>query len=146
MTLGYHVVKSGYGLWVPGDERGTWSEAWDDQSGFIEPHTLHFADPVRKRIAEERMKHPAVRFDASMMKAIGDSIGLCQEQSPWKVIAASIEATHVHLLIPYSGLDIYNTVKWVGDQTTKAVHRSTAHQGPVWCKGSWISFVFDNER
>ena len=27
-TLGFHYVKSGYGLWLPGDDRGHWSEAW----------------------------------------------------------------------------------------------------------------------
>ena len=44
-TLGYHWVKSCFGLWLPGDDRGHWSEAWDDQIGFIEPHTLHDGDP-----------------------------------------------------------------------------------------------------
>jgi hypothetical protein len=24
-TIGYHIVKTGYGLWLPGDERGSWS-------------------------------------------------------------------------------------------------------------------------
>ena len=48
-TLGYHIVISGYGLWLPGDERGHWSEAWDAELGFIEPHALHAGDPVRKR-------------------------------------------------------------------------------------------------
>ena len=40
-TLGYHYVKSTYGQWLPGDERGHWSTAWDAQIGFIEPHMLH---------------------------------------------------------------------------------------------------------
>jgi hypothetical protein len=49
------------------------------------------------------------------------------------------------LLVSYSGIDIYKTVKWLSDQTTKAIHRSTDHTGPVWCKGSWISFIFDEK-
>ncbi len=46
-TIGYHLVKSGYGLWLPGDTRGHWSSAWDEQIGFFEPHHLHAGDPVR---------------------------------------------------------------------------------------------------
>jgi len=33
--------------------------------------------------------------------------------------------------------------QWLADQTTKAVHRETDHQGPVWCKGKWRTFIFD---
>ena len=36
-TLGYHYVKSAYGLWLPGDVRGSWSEAWDEQIGYLDP-------------------------------------------------------------------------------------------------------------
>ena len=63
-----HVVISGYGLWLPGDGRGHWSEAWDDELGFIEPHTLHAGDPVRLRMAEERRKHTPVRLDEAMKR------------------------------------------------------------------------------
>ena len=142
-TLGYHIVISGYGLWLPGDERGHWSEAWDQELGFIEPHTLHAGDPVRKRMALERMKHAPVKLDSRMQTAVIDQIGLCRAQSQWKIAAASIEATHTHLLVTCSTLHIDNTVKWLKDQATKAVHRDTPHQGPVWCKGRWRSFVYD---
>ena len=141
-TLGYHLVKSGYGLWLPGDNRGHWSEAWDPQIGYIEPHTLHTGDPVRLRMAQERMKHPPCRLTPKMTDVVTRVIGTCTNQSPWRIAAASIEPTHTHLLITYSGSDIYNTAKWLADQTTKAIHRDTDHSGPVWCKG----FIFDVRR
>jgi hypothetical protein len=144
-TIGYHFVKSAYGLWLPGDDRGSWSSAWDDQIGYYEPHHLHEADPVRLRMAEERMKHPAVCFDDTMTTAIADAIGDCVKKSNCglSIAAFAIEFTHMHLAIPYSGKDIDNTAKWLADQTTKAVHKHTIHQGPVWGKGKWCSFVFD---
>jgi REP element-mobilizing transposase RayT len=144
-TLGYHIVVSGYGLWLPGDERGHWSEAWDAEVGFIEPHTLHAGDPVRKRMAEERQKHPPVRLDAVMQAVVIETIGRCRAESGWQLAAASIEATHTHLLVTYTERDIDTTVKWLKDQTTKAIHRGTSHAGPVWCKGRWRAFVFDPE-
>jgi hypothetical protein len=147
-TLGYHFVKSAYGLWLPGDDRGCWSEAWDDQIGYYEPHHLHDSDPVRERMAEERMKHPPVVFNDVMTNAIVDAIGDCVKKSNGglSIAAFAIECTHMHLLIPYSGRDIDNTAKWLADQTTKAVHKYTTHKGPVWGKGKWCSFVYDMEH
>lgn len=147
-TLGYHLVKSGYGLWLPGDDRGSWSDAWDEQIGYVEPHTLHPGDPVRHRMAEERMTHPPVRLSAEMIDVVGESIGDCVEKSRGglTIAAAAIEPTHVHLAIPYSGRDIDVTAKWLADQTTKAVHSRTGHSGPVWCKGKWRSFIFQEEQ
>jgi hypothetical protein len=77
-TIGYHFVKSAYGLWLPGDERGSWSDAWDDQIGYCEPHTLHDGDPVRLRMAEERLKHPPVRFTRAVQFPTLPANPLCQ--------------------------------------------------------------------
>ncbi len=142
-TLGYHIVISGYGLWLPGDQRGHWSEAWDDELGYLEPHTLHAGDPSRLRMAGERQKHPAVRLNAAMQSIVADTIGRCRNESEWRIAAASIESTHTHLLMTYCERDVDVTVKWIKDQMTKAIHRNTPHRGPVWCKSRWRSFIFD---
>ncbi|QEG37949.1 transposase [Bythopirellula goksoeyrii] len=142
-TIGYHIVLSGHGLWLPGDDRGHWSEAWDAELGLIEPHTLHPGDPVRKRIAQERMVHPPVRLSTAMQNSVITRFASCAADSDWQIVAASIESTHTHLLLTYTERNIDNTVKWLKDQTTKAIHRETSHQGPVWCKGKWRSFVFE---
>ncbi len=147
-TLGYHLVKSGYGLWLPGDERGSWSEAWDDQIGFQQPHTLHAGDPARERMALERQAHPPVALDANMSAAIADAVGACVAQAGDGLIvaAAAVDTMHMHLLLPYTGRDIDKSAKWIADQTTKAVHRHTSHQGPVWAKGRWRGFIFDADH
>jgi len=147
-TFGSHWVKSCFGLWLPGDERGHWSEAWDDQIGFIEPHMLHEGDPVRQRMAEERMKHSPVRMNQLMIDIVADTLARCVEQSKGglSIAACAIEPTHLHALIYYHPRDIDNTVKWLADQTTKAIHRQTDHQGPVWGKGKWCSFIFDESH
>jgi len=144
LTRGFHVVKSGYGLWLPGDNRGHWSTAWDAGIGYIEPHTLHEGDPVRVRMAEERLKHPPVRFTTAMIDVIAETIGRCAAASDWDVVAASIEPTHVHLQITYTQRDIAETCKWAAQQCTRAVHQHTDHAGPVWAKGRWCGFIFDD--
>src|SRR5688500_9759552 len=98
-TLGYHIVISGYGLWLPGDDRGHWSEAWDSELGYIEPHKLHAGDPIRKRMAQERQKHAPVLLDVPMLKIVCDVLGRCAADSDWTIAAASIERTHTHLLM-----------------------------------------------
>jgi REP element-mobilizing transposase RayT len=142
-TLGYDYVRSAYGQWLPDDNRGHWSENWDKQIGYIEPHMLHDGDPVRKRMAAERMKYPAMRWTAEMISAISMCIGECAKSSPWKVAAMSIETTHMHIAIPYSPLNMERTGKWIGQEMTKAVHRATNHVWPVFCKGRWLEFIFD---
>ena len=142
-TIGYHLVFSAFGLWLPGDDRGHWSDAWDEQLGYIEPHMLHPGDPVRKRMAEERLHHQRVLFNQAMIDAVADAIGDCESKSDWSIVAASIESTHTHLLLSYTDRDVDVTAKWLKDQTTKAVHRHTTHAGPIWCKGRWRGFIFD---
>lgn len=142
-TIGYHIVISGYGLWLPGDCRGHWSDAWDEELGFCEPHMLHPGDPIRKRMSEERMTHPPVKLSPEMQNRVATTIGTCQATSDWRVAAASVETTHTHLLLTYTTRNIDNTVKWLKDQITKSIHSETEHQGPVWCKGKWCSFVYD---
>jgi REP element-mobilizing transposase RayT len=145
-TVGYHLVKSGYGLWLPGDSRGHWSTAWDDEIGYAEPHKLHEGDPTRKRMAMERMKHPPTRLDAAMIEAVAGAVGACVADSDWKVAAAAIEPTHMHLLITYTTRDIDNTAKWLAQRTTNAVHQETPFTGPVWCEGKWLGFIFDADH
>ena len=147
-TLGYHVVKTTFGTWLPGDVRGYWSEAWSAERGFHDAHRFHDeVDPVREEQARGRMKHPATTLTKEMGDVVAASIGQCIAKSGGglKVMAAAIEPTHMHLLIPYSGRDIEITAKWLADQTTKAIHRQTSHQGPVWSKNNWIRHIFASE-
>jgi REP element-mobilizing transposase RayT len=142
-TIGYHLVKSAYGHWLPGDQRGHWSSAWDEQIGYFQPHHLHAGDPIRERIAEERMKHPPTRFTSSMIDAVACAVGECAEDSDWRVAAAAIEPTHMHLLLTYTERDIDGTAKWIAQVTTKKIHTTTRFTGPVWCEGKWLEFIFE---
>src|SRR5688572_29653617 len=133
-ALGYHLVKTTYGMWLPGDTRGHWSTAWDEQIGYYEPHHLHASDSIRERMAIERMKYPPTRLSAQMIDAVASAVEECARDSVWQVAAATIESTHMHLLLTYSKRDIDRTAKWIAQMTTKFVHRATLFRGPVWCE------------
>ena len=147
-TFGYHMIKSTYGGWLPGDARGSWSESWSPSRGYFGPHQLHEANPARLEIAAGRMRHPPVELTDEMTAAIVNAIAACVERSQGELVimAAAIERTHMHLLIPDTGRDIDNTAKWIADQTTKAVHRLTPHQGPVWTKNNWCHHLDRQEH
>lgn len=142
-TLGVHLVKSAYGQWLPGDERGHWSAAWDDKLGHVQPHTLHAGDPVRHRMAAERMKHPPVLWSPAVVDRLAHTLDRCATESTWDLAALSVEPTHFHALLTCITRDVDRTAKWLAQQMTKAVHQDTDHTGPVFAKGNWITFIFD---
>jgi REP element-mobilizing transposase RayT len=147
-TMGYHVVKSTYGTWLPGDPRGSWSETWSPERGYFGAHQFHEGDQRRLAMALQRMKHPPVVLTDAMCTAIREALQYCVERAKGEllIMAAAIEPTHMHLLIPHTGRDIHTTVKWIADQTSKAVHRRTAHLGPVWTKNHWCHHIDRQEH
>ncbi len=144
-TLGYHFVKSCYGQWLPGDDRGHRSEAWDEEIGFIEPHTLHEGDPVRLRMAQERMLYPPFKLNEQSTQIVVDTIGECVAKSSPRIsiVAAAVDFTHMHFLIASYPRNIDNTIKWMLDQTTKAIHRQAHITQPIWVKGRWLEYIED---
>ena len=80
-----------------------------------------------------------------MMIAVAEAIRDCVAKggNDFRVAAIGIDRTHMHIALHYSDRDIDRTVKWLSDQTTKHVHRSTSHTRPLWCKGRWRGFVYD---
>lgn len=139
-------MKSGYGLWLPGDTRGHWSTGWDEKIGHYEPHHLHIGDPMRKRMAQERMRHPPTRFSTAILKVIAQAVATCASESDWKIAAAAFESTHMHLLMTFSECDVDGIAKWLAQRTTKGVHKRTSFSGPLWCEGKWLEFVFDRSH
>ncbi len=98
---------------------------------------------MRLRMASERMAHLPVRLDAGMSHSVAATLARCVRESDWRVVAASVESTHTHLLLTYTPRDIDTTIKWLKDRMTKDIHSDTMHQGPVWCKGAWRTFLYD---
>jgi REP element-mobilizing transposase RayT len=95
-------------------------------------------------MAAERMTHPPTVLDDRMIDAVAMAVANGAAASDWRVAAAAIERTHMHLLLTATSRDVERTVKWISQQTTKAVHRETAFAGPVWSEGRWLEYVFDD--
>jgi hypothetical protein len=70
-------------------------------------------------MAKERMTHLPVSMTPSMINVVIEAITSCIQRSGGRltVVAASIESTHMHLLIPYVSRDIEITANSIADQT-----------------------------
>jgi len=145
-TLGYHLTKTTYGTWLPGDRRGSWLKEWSPKEGYGPVRRLADADPSREAMARRQMNHDACMLTEEMIDAVVDSISDCviRSKGGLTIMAAAIEPTHVHLLLPNTGRDIDVMVKWLADQTTKAIHRRTTHSGPVWTSKPWCEYIDDD--
>jgi hypothetical protein len=51
--------------------------------------------------------------------------------------------THLHLLLTPTARHIEHTIRWIKSTATRAVHDRTIHTGPVWSRGRWCGFIFD---
>jgi len=145
-TIGYHFVKTTYGTWLPGDARGHWSSAWSMKEGYIEHRQRHEGQSEREVLAVDSMRHAAVTLTPEVQLIIENEIAACQKESPWKIAAAAIEPTHLHLLITYSGRPIEQTARWLAARMTQAIHRGTTHLGPVWTEGYWGESIADESH
>lgn len=142
--LGYHVVKTAYGRWLPGDERGSWSEAWSAGRGFYGAHQFHAGDEARRMIATARMRYAPATLTEEVQCAVEHAVSDCVNSANGKlrIIAAAMEPHHMHLLIAFEGEHpVSSTVRWLFHKATRKVHATTSHTGPVWVKNHWCGEI-----
>src|SRR4051794_14660183 len=108
-VLGYHVIFSAYGFWLPNDPRESWSEfvgAWElflaggKATTTDETCSLaHRPHDRRRRLAAKRvLKLPPVRFTGVQARAVGRGFAGYAAESGLPVWACSILPEHVHLV------------------------------------------------
>ena len=90
------------------------------------------------------MKHPPVRWTVAMLASIETTLDRCMAESDWR-IAASLEPTHIHLVLTPTARNIDDTGKWIADQCTKRIRKDCGYSGPIWAKGNWRGFILDGK-
>lgn len=109
MVLGYHIIFTAYGFWLPNDPRGSWSDfvaSWElfcygkatrideRRSVAYKPH-----DRQLREAAKSALKYPPVVFDDAQILTIGDGIAESARKGSLTVWACAILPDHVHLVI-----------------------------------------------
>jgi REP element-mobilizing transposase RayT len=162
MVLGYHVIFSAYGFWLPNDPRGSWSEfvgSWElfrfgpatktdaRRSLAHRPH-----DRERRLAAKQALKYPAVQFTGLQARAVGHGFAESVRKGKVTVWACFILPEHVHVVIARHRRKVEYLVNCLKGAATRALlaeglHPFAEHQtadGEVpkcWADGQWKVFL-----
>jgi REP element-mobilizing transposase RayT len=167
MVLGYHVIFTAYGFWLPNDPRGSWSDfvgSWELLRFGRATKTTTRKSVARQRhdsatrlAAKKALKYPAVQFTGPQARAIGIAFGKFVRRSEITVWACSILPEHVHMVIgrhDYEVEQIVNLLK--GAATSQLIDDklhplarfglSDSRPPKCWAKGQWKVFLDNEER
>jgi REP element-mobilizing transposase RayT len=165
MVIGYHVIFTAYGFWLPNDPRGSWSDfvgSWElrrfgpatktetRQSVAHQPH-----DRTLRQAAKNALRLPAVVFNGTQARSVGVGFAEQVRTSGLVVRACSILPEHVHMVIDrhdYRAEQMVNLLKGAATRRLVAdnLHPFAAHAPAdgrppkCWARGCWKVFL-DNE-
>lgn len=108
MVVGYHLIWTAYGWWLPNDPRGSMSKEIRNFS-LIELGDIHYgrkriqpaAGDLRKFFAEAKqaLKDEVLKFNSAEVEAIAKSFAEIIRQRTYTCYACAIMPEHVHMLI-----------------------------------------------
>lgn len=108
MVIGYHMILTGYGHWLPNDPRGSMSrEVFSpDLAPLAEPHFgRKRIQPSRDRLraffreAQKQLKYPLLWWEEAERRAIAQAFGEVVWERKLTCYACAILPNHAHLLV-----------------------------------------------
>lgn len=152
MVVGYHLVWTAYGWWLPNDPRGSWSDKIrvEPIADLGEAHygrKLQQPKSVEIRAfyekAQDALAHPLLAFTSDEFKLIANAFAGVIRERHYTCYACAIMPDHVHLLIrrhyDKSELMIERFQEKSRDALIDAGKRSVTH--PVWGGPGWKRFL-----
>jgi REP element-mobilizing transposase RayT len=108
LVIGYHLVWTAYGWWLPNDPRGSGSHTVHTDV-LAELGELHLGrkkvQPAGREVrqfyeqAAALLKHPLLKFDEAERTVIGEAFGEVIAREKYTCYACVVIPDHVHLLI-----------------------------------------------
>src|SRR5262245_50770343 len=120
MIVGYHIIFTTYGFWLPNDPRGSWSDfvgSWElfrygaatkTTERRSVAHRAHDRD-LRLR-AKSALKYPAVQFTGEQARAVARGFAQYLDRKKLPVWACAILPDHVHLVTGRPGMKVEQLV------------------------------------
>lgn len=162
MIVGYHVIFSTYGFWLPNDPRGSWSNfvgSWElfrygpatkTSVRHSVAHREH--DRARRLEAKSALKYPPVEFNGLQARAVARGFARYVERTALPVWACAILPDHVHLVIGRPAMKVEQLViQLKGDATrqleAEGIHPLNAYRvegqrvPKCWVRGQWKVFL-----
>lgn len=152
MVIGYHLIVTPYGWWLPNDPRGSTSR-YIASDVIAQLGELHFGrkkiQPASRTIrefynrAEEVTKYPILTFDDAARTRIAEAFAICIRQHRYTCYAFAILQDHAHLLLR-KHKHLAEDMIWNVQHTTAEALRACGDRTPdhpVWAEGGWRAFL-----
>jgi REP element-mobilizing transposase RayT len=152
MVIGYHLIITAYGWWLPNDPRGSTSR-YIASDIIAELGDLHFGrkrvQPASREIrefykrAEQVLKHPLLTFDEAARNCVADAFGQCISEKGYTCYAFSVMQDHAHGLIrkhKHKAEEMIENLQRASADLLKA-RGLRRHDHPVWSTGGWRVFL-----
>ncbi|QNN23771.1 hypothetical protein HED60_16340 [Planctomycetales bacterium ZRK34] len=140
-TLGVHWIATTHGTWLHGDVRGSWRDG-----------RLIGADPFAESAIRGRMTHDAVVLDVVEMMTVATSFGQTMREGGHRVYAATVQATHVHVVFGPLDTDVSALIAKLKYraaceilQARRNMRRDDVPRS-LWTKGQFPVFIFETDH
>lgn len=162
MIVGYHVIFSTYGFWLPNDPRGSWSDfvgSWElfrygPATRTTERQSLarRAHDGELRRAAKRFLKYPAVKFDGVQARAVARGFARYVKRTGLPLWACAILPDHVHLVVGRLRMLVEQLVIQLKGEATQELEREGIHplaaykfEGrrvpQCWARGEWKVYL-----
>jgi REP element-mobilizing transposase RayT len=162
MIVGYHVIFSAYGFWLPNDPRGSWSDfvgSWElfrygPATKTSETRSLAYRDHDRavRKAAKSTLTYPPVQFTGEQARAVGRGFARYAGRTGVPVWACAILPDHVHLVVGRPEMKIERLVIQLKGEATQQLEREGIHPlarwrepggrlPKCWVRGQWKVYL-----
>lgn len=162
MIVGYHIIFSTYGFWLPNDPRGSWSDfvgSWElfrfgpatrTTERRSVAHREH--DRAKRLEAKQALKYPAVKFNGLQARAVARGFASYVRKTGLPVWACAIMPDHVHLVVGKPRMKVEQLVIQLKGDATQELQREGIHplaaygvegaRAPrCWVRGQWKVYL-----
>lgn len=167
MLLGFHVIFSTYGFWLPNDPRGSWSDRirkWDllRYGPATKVDTRRSVagvkhDAALRKQAKESLAYPEVFLTGRQALSVGIGFHTAVSESDYTVLACSILPQHVHLVLGPHERQIQRIIGHLKGRATQqlkqdGIHPLAAYTQPdgttpsPWCRNCWKVFIYSQRH
>ena len=155
IVIGYHLVWTAYGWWLPNDPRGSTSRRINSDV-IAELGELHYgrktAQPAGWVIREfyeraaEVLKHELLTFAPEEIRAIGEAFATLMAGRPYTCYACAILPDHVHVLIRKHRRPAEQMIADLQEASRLRLQESPRRRvHPVWGGPGWKVFLHQPE-
>jgi REP element-mobilizing transposase RayT len=162
MVLGYHIILSAYGFWLPNDPRGSWSDtirvyellrfgpATKIQTTHSVAHAAH--DRSLRLQAKQALRHKPVHFTGLQARAIARGFAIACREHAYALLALAILPDHAHLVMRAHPRPIDDIVKHLKAKATRQLTVESLHPfaddpradetfPSPWARNHWSPFI-----